>query len=235
MVNQQNCRSCALENPTEPQERPLHSPKITVWSTFEKVIVIGPYFFEDHNENSVTVNSECYIEMRNNFFVLELGLKSNSIGHVWFQQDGATASTARSSFFTLYWWLPHSQVCWHSLPPPPWFCLCWLFLLQTLVYEHKPRTLDDLKVDTGMNVTRIDRPMRERVEANFQERLQKCINENKHHMRDVVFTTWFCPMPIQYEHTDVNENNSEAKTNDLVNFSKTSVLSVSFCIDINKI
>lgn len=118
MVNQQNCRSCALENPTEPQERPLHSPKITVWSTFEKVIVIGPYFFEDHNENAVTVNSECYIEMWNNFFVLELGLKSNSIGHVWFQQDGATASTARSSFFTLYWWLPHSQVCWHSLPPP---------------------------------------------------------------------------------------------------------------------
>ena len=61
--------------------------------------------------------------------------------------------------------------------------------LKARVYEHKPRTLDDLKEAIRVEVTQIDRAMLERVEANFQERLQKCINENGHHMKDIVFQT----------------------------------------------
>ena len=50
-----------------------------------------------------------------------------------------------------------------------------------------PRTLDGLKEAIRMEVAQIDRAMLERVEANFQERLQKCINKNGHHMKDIVF------------------------------------------------
>lgn len=55
---------------------------------------IGTYFFEDHNGNDVTMNSECYIEMINDFFVPELWW---IIRRVWFQQDGVTVRTARPS------------------------------------------------------------------------------------------------------------------------------------------
>ena len=75
---------------------------------------------------------------------------------------------------------------------PPDLSICDYFLwgyLKARVYEHKPRTLDDLKEAIRVEVTQIDRAMLERVEANFQERLQKCINENGHHMKDIVFQT----------------------------------------------
>lgn len=101
IVNQQNCRYWALENLRELHERPLHSPKVTVWCAVGKAAVIGPYFFEDNNGNAVTVNSERYTEMINKFFVLELRRKRVPIRRVWFQQDGTTAHTARASMDVL--------------------------------------------------------------------------------------------------------------------------------------
>ena len=44
---------------------------MTFWCVVGKAGVVGPYFFEDHNGKAVTVNSERYIEMINNFFVPE--------------------------------------------------------------------------------------------------------------------------------------------------------------------
>jgi len=196
MVNQQNCRYWALENPRELHERPLHSPKVTVWCAVGKAAVIGPYFFEDNNGNAVTVNSERYTEMINNFFVPELRRKRLPIRRVWFQQDGATAHTARASMDVLRPLFGDrliSRFANTTWPPrSPDLSICDYFLwgyLKARVYEHKPRTLDDLKEAIRVEVAQIDRAMLERVEANFQERLQKCINENGHHMKDIVFQT----------------------------------------------
>lgn len=47
-----------------------------------KSSVIASYFFEDSNENIVTVNSKRYIEIINNFFVLELRWKRIPIQRV---------------------------------------------------------------------------------------------------------------------------------------------------------
>ena len=44
-VNKQNFRYWAPQNPHEVHERPLHSPKVTVWCAVGKSGVIGPYFF----------------------------------------------------------------------------------------------------------------------------------------------------------------------------------------------
>lgn len=78
MANQQNFCYWALENLRELHERPLHNPKLTVWCTVGKTGVIGPYFFEDRNGNTVTVNSE----MINNLFVFELRRRCTPIGCV---------------------------------------------------------------------------------------------------------------------------------------------------------
>lgn len=68
--------------------------------------------------------------------------------------------------------------------------MCDYFLwghLRARVYEHKLRTLEELREAIRVEVAAIDRPMLERVEANFRDRHQHCINENGHHLQDIVF------------------------------------------------
>ena len=64
-VNKQNYRYWAVENPQELPQRPLHSPKVTVWCGAFKTGIVG-YFFEE-NETAVTATSACYVDMSNNF------------------------------------------------------------------------------------------------------------------------------------------------------------------------
>lgn len=66
-VNKQNMRYWAETNPRELHERPLHSPKVTVWCAISSAGIIGPWFFEE-NEVAVTVNSNRYVNMLQVFF-----------------------------------------------------------------------------------------------------------------------------------------------------------------------
>jgi hypothetical protein len=61
-VNKQNFRYWAKRNPRELQERPLHSPRVTVWCVVADFGVIGPYFFEEGGA-TVTVTADQYVEM----------------------------------------------------------------------------------------------------------------------------------------------------------------------------
>ena len=75
-------------------------------------------------------------------------------------------------------------------PRSPDLSTCDFFLwgyLKSRVYEDKPRTLDELKEAIRQQITKINRDLLERVEANFLERLQQCVNENGHHMPDLIF------------------------------------------------
>ena len=77
-------------------------------------------------------------------------------------------------------------------PQSPDLSLCdyfWWGYVKACVYEHKPHTPEDLKEAICVEVTQIDRAMLKRVEANFPEHLKKCINENWHQMKDIVFQT----------------------------------------------
>jgi len=59
--------------------------------------VIGPYSFEDEAGRTVTVNSACYTEMLRTFLEPDfqrLGVENQTL---CFQQDGATAHTARTA------------------------------------------------------------------------------------------------------------------------------------------
>ena len=59
--NKQNCRFWAEHNPQVVQPTHLHSKRIIVWRAITAQEIIGPYFFEDHSGNAVTVNAERYL------------------------------------------------------------------------------------------------------------------------------------------------------------------------------
>jgi len=78
-------------------------------------------------------------------------------------------------------------------PKVPWFDHLWLFFfflwgyLESHVYTHKPRTLSDLKEAIREEMATIYREMLERVCADFQRRLENCIQESGHHLPNIIF------------------------------------------------
>lgn len=117
-VNQQNCRYWAQEKPRQLHEKPLHSPRVTVWCAVSREHVIGPFFFEEDGV-AVTVNANRYVRMINDFFFLQLQMH-NLQQDVWFQQDGATAHTARVSMTLLRNLFPgHVISRFADVPWPP--------------------------------------------------------------------------------------------------------------------
>jgi hypothetical protein len=99
-VNKQNCRYWTPENPRQLHERPLHSQKVTVWCAVSTRGVIGPYFSEDERGNETTVTSERYVKTLETFVVEQLQ-NFPDLHNPWFQQDEATAHTARASMAVL--------------------------------------------------------------------------------------------------------------------------------------
>lgn len=74
-------------------ERPLHPQKVTVWCAIWSGGVIGPYFFENEEGVTQTVNSHRYSQMIADFFWPEIN--DMDLEEMWFQQDGATSHTTR--------------------------------------------------------------------------------------------------------------------------------------------
>ena len=138
-INQHNLRYWSDKNPRIIYEKPLHSPKITVWMGVAAWGVIGPYFFDG------TVNSERYMQLLNEFVRPELS-RRRKLSCTWFQQDGATCHTARETMNCLKGMFGNrlisrnAQIIWPSRSPD--LSVCDFFLwgyLKSKVYEKKPR------------------------------------------------------------------------------------------------
>ena len=67
---------------------------MTVRCGLEKCEIFGPFFFEE--EETAMVTSDHYIRMFENCFLPELCRQGINRASMWFQQDGATAHTARA-------------------------------------------------------------------------------------------------------------------------------------------
>lgn len=192
-VNKQNMRYWAATNPRELHERPLHSDRVTVWCAISRVGIIGPYFFQD-NGRAVTVNSDRYLTMLQQFFLP--ALEEMDVGNAWFQQDGATAHTSRVSMNFLRQAFPgrlislRGDVNWPARSPDLAPCDYFLWgYLKSVVYNNRPRTLEALQNNIRTEIANIPRDMLERVERNFRIRLNQCINNEGRHLQDVLFKT----------------------------------------------
>lgn len=196
-VNKQNFRYWSGNNPRELHQRPLHSPKVTVWCAVFKFGVWGPYFFEQDGV-TVTVNSDRYCAMLQNFLRPKLGdvFDEHGAENVWFQQDGATSHTSRRSLGILREMFPghvvslRGDIGWP--PRSPDLTPCDFFLwgyLKAQVYQHRPQTLEALKEAITQEVAAIPPEMTRRVIENYRERLNQCINNEGRHLSNVIFKT----------------------------------------------
>ena len=94
-VNKQNYRFGATHNPQNLHQRSLHPLRVTVWYGINARKIYGPYFFENAAGASVTINGDRYRTILQGFlFPL---LPADKDYGIWFQQDGATAHTARET------------------------------------------------------------------------------------------------------------------------------------------
>ena len=171
-VNKQNMRYWSETNPKELHERPLHSDRVTVWCAMSRVGIIGPYFFQE-NGRAVTVNSGRYVTMIEEFFLP--ALEEMDLDNVWFQQDGATAHTARVSMNVLRAAFPEwlislrGNLNWPAHLPDLAPCDYFLWgYLRFLVYNDHPHTLEQLQNNIQIEIANIPVGMLEKVDRNFR-------------------------------------------------------------------
>jgi len=155
-------------------------------------------FFEE-DDVTVTVNSDRYCAILQNFFQPQLGEIFNDqdgADNVWFQQDGATAHSSRRSLSLQKEMFPghvislRGDIGW--LPRSPDFTPCDFFLwgyLNAKVYEQRPVTLEPLKEVIRQEVAAITPEMTLKVMDNYRQRLYQCINIQGCHLSDVLFKT----------------------------------------------
>ena len=76
-----------------------HTKRVTVCCGFWSRGIIGPFFFENKQGESITVIGDHYRAMLNEF--LSTKIEEEDIGNIWFQQDGATCHTVEATLDVL--------------------------------------------------------------------------------------------------------------------------------------
>lgn len=193
-VNRQNCRQWSTENPRVIHEQPMHPLKVTVWCGFWAGGVIGPFFFENDAEQTVTVTGERYREMLNNFLAPKIA--ENGLEDMWFQQDGATPHTSRETMVLLRAMFPNrlisksGHVDWppRSCDLTPLDSFLWGYL-KSKVYTDDPQTLEHLKDNIRAAILDIEPGLCEDVMQNAVRRAEVCQRERGGHLADILFHT----------------------------------------------
>lgn len=143
---------------------------------------------------TVTVTSERYVEMLNNFLPTELQRLGVHDKDLWYQQDGATSHTARISLAVLRQMFPNrvisrnGDIAWPPRSPdltPPDFFL-WGYL-KSKVFTNKPHTLLELKENIRREITAIDVHILQRVMDSMKKRITDCIQNGGGHLSNVIF------------------------------------------------
>lgn len=194
-VNKQNCRFWGTENPQKLHQRPLHSPKLTVWCGISTSGIIGPFFFRDSTGATCTVTAERYVTMLRDFVTPAIQQHPHPL--LWYQQDGATAHTARTSLAELQRLFPghlisrFGDVPWPARSPDltaPDFFL-WGYL-KSEIFKTGPTSLEELESNIRSAIDTIPvGVLQKALRHNFLDRLHECIENGGDHLRDVIFKT----------------------------------------------
>ncbi|XP_025200175.1 uncharacterized protein LOC112598060 [Melanaphis sacchari] len=107
----------------------------------------------------------------------------------WFQQDGATAHTARCSRAVLQKMFPgrlislRENITWPPCSPDLSSCdyFSWGYL-KAEVFKHRPRTIEELKEAIRQETSAIPLNMLAKVMENFRERLHMCVARQGNHL-----------------------------------------------------
>ena len=192
-VNSKNNIIWGTEKPKEVASTPLHSPKCTVWAAISMLGVIGPYFFENEDGETTTVNKERYIEVLEKFRVELSRQYPGLMRKFWFQQDGAAPHTSKLaldwlknnfgtrlvSLKTEFEWAPHSP----DLSPPDFFL--WGYLKEK-VFQNSPQTIIELKENIRQEMQAIPASVCKNVMENFIRRLKACVDQNGSYVENMM-------------------------------------------------
>ena len=133
--------------------------------------------------------------MLRNFCQPELRHRGIDLSSVWFQQNGATAHTAKASMSVLREMNPRhvsrgGDVPWSARSPDLSACdnvLWWYF--KSRVFTSKPRTIAELKQSIKEKIAAIPEQMTRRVMENLGVRLEQCLRNGGRHLSDILFKT----------------------------------------------
>jgi hypothetical protein len=193
-VNKQNCRIWGSENPNTFEQAPMHPQKVTVWCGLWVGGIIGPYFFENDEGQTVTVNEARYREMLEYFLWAEL--EGKDLDDMWFQQDGATAHTTPANIGLLRTRFPGRVISrFGDVNWPPRSCdltpldfFLWGYV-KDKVYANHPQTIPDLKTNIRRTINEIPDEMLERVVTNAVQRMAYLDKSRGEHLKEIIFHT----------------------------------------------
>jgi len=171
--------------------------QVTVWCGFTSEFVIGPYFFQEVNENgelvSVTVNGGRYLDMLQNFVIPEL-IQRNQLQQITFMQDGAPPHFTNpvreyleqqfgeeriiSRGFTNAWPARSPDLT----PVDFWF---WSYV-KSLVYQRPPANFDQLRQAITAAVHSITPDQLRNAVYHTVDRMQILIDENGNHIEQLL-------------------------------------------------
>jgi len=192
-VNSKNNILWDITPPEHCLQRPLHSVKCTAWVAISKHGIIGPFWFEDDSERSVTINTERYVQVLGKFWTA-LGRRRGVVRVLqWFQQDGTTPHSSNESLAWLQQSFPDRPLfsckCDPQCSPhstdwnPPDFHL--RGYLKDRVYGNNTQTIPDLKAAITAVMRAIPREECGRVIENFARRIQMCLQRRGAHLEHI--------------------------------------------------
>lgn len=196
-INKQTTRFLGFERPDIVVERPQHSKRVTIWCAVSGRGIVGPYFFEGNNGETVTVNRYRYRAILDRF-VSDLRrfcrARNLPLGSQWFQQDGATSHTAVNNIAFLRQTFGNRLISLRTNFPYPAHspdlttpdAYVWGMLKENIFREDPPSTIVQLKEKITMCIRRMEQPLFIKMVQNLQERYECCLKLNGAHIEHVI-------------------------------------------------
>ena len=168
--------------------RVQEDPRVMLWAGILEDQIIGPYFF-DRN-----VTQESYLDMLQSYLEGFLNnLSEPQRSSMFFQQDGAPphyATIVRNYLHEQFpgrWIGRRGRIEWLARSPDltPLDFFLWGHL-KSVVYQNRPRNIDELKEAITQEIRNISRETLLQVRRSFSERIEKCLEVNGGHFEHLL-------------------------------------------------